>query len=299
MEDSLEWIAKEQGQWSATAGAMKHTYYGIRWLTFGTSIAGALLAALASQAPRDDWRLWLATVGAVVLALGGLLTARFLGPERAARWARARIASEALKRAAYEFAARAAPFDDHTTSKAKLEEQVNAIEKEVDDLLHDVVRAMPGSTPRRPWEPADYVSGRVEKSAAWYEDAADENHRAALSLRRIEILLAVATTALTATIGSVSKEWLNSHTAGFDWAALVAVLTTVSSTVLAHIEASRYDYLASSYRAAARQLRLLVLSKPQQALAPSTEWSQFVSRCEGVIASETGSWVARFGKAAQ
>ncbi|MBW8844312.1 MAG: DUF4231 domain-containing protein [Burkholderiales bacterium] len=278
---------------------MKRTYERTRWLTFGTSIAGALLAALASQATSDDWRAWLAIVGAVVLAFGGLLTARFLGPDRASRWARARVASEALKRAAFEFSVQASPFDDHVSRKAKLQERVGAIEKEVDDLLSEVVAATPGSTPRTPWSPDDYVSGRVEKSADWYERAASESQRAARSLRRVELAMAVVTTVLTATIGAVSKEWLVAHLAGFDWAALVAVLTTISGTVLAHIEASRYDYLVSSYRAAARQLRLFTLSKPQQVAAPSSDWSDFVASCEGVIASETGSWVARFGRAAQ
>jgi hypothetical protein len=296
MQNSLEWIANEQGQWSATAGAMKGTYEKVRWLTFGTSIAGALLAALASQAPSDDWRRGLAIVGAVALAIGGLLAARFLGPERAARWARARMASEALKRAAYEFAALAAPFDEPATRDARLREQVDAIEKDVDDLLNEVAPTQRGSTPAQQWEPADYVSGRVEKAASYYEKSADNNQQTACSLRRVELVLALVTTVLTATGSAVSKEWLKAHIAGFDWAALIAVLTTVSGTVLAHIEASRYDYLVSSYRAAARLLRRAISSAPSKAVSPSTEWSEFVAHCEGIIANETGSWVARFSK---
>lgn len=299
MQESLEWIANEQGQWSATAGSMKRAYERVRWITFGTSITGAFLAALASQAPSQDWRVWLAIAGAVTLAIGGVLTAHFLGPDRASRWARARVVSEALKRTAYEFAVQAAPFDDPTTRKEKLQERVTNIQKDANDLLSDLAPPQPGSTPREPWEPEDYVSGRVEKAAGWYDDAANENQRAVQWLRRIELVLAVITAVVTATIGAVTKDWLKAHFAGFDWAALVAVLTTVSGTVLAHIEASRYDYLVSGYRAAARQLRQAMLSKPEAATSRSLEWSEFVARCEGIIASETGSWVARLGKPTQ
>lgn len=299
MQALLEWIAKEQGQWSATAGTLKNTYEKMRWLTFGTSIAGALLAALASQQTNEDYRRWLAILGAVALACGGLLTARFLGPERALRWVRARSASEALKRAAYQFATQAAPYDDPSTREAKLREQVEAIEKDVDDLLDEVAPAQRGRTPDKPWTPADYVAGRVEKAAQWYEESATQNQRSARRLRGIELFLALVTTVLAATVGAVSKEWLKAHTAGFDWAALIAVLTTVSGTVLAHIEALRYDYLVSSYRAAARQLRQALVAVPPQAVAPSPTWSEFVARCEGIIANETGSWVARFSKPAK
>jgi hypothetical protein len=299
MQALLEWITKEQGQWSATAGSLKSTYEKMRWLTFGTSIAGALLAALASQQTNEDYRRWLAILGAVALAVGGMLTARFLGPERALRWVRARSASEALKSVAYQFATQAAPYDDPSTREAKLCEQVGAVEKDVDDLLRDLTLAKRGSTPGKPLAPADYVAERVQAAVQWYEEKATQNQQSARRLRGFELLLALATTMLAATVGAVSKEWLKVHTAGFDWAALIAVLTTVSGAVLAHIEAMRYDYLVSSYRAAARQLRRALAAVPLRAVTPSPAWSEFVARCEGIIATESGSWVARFSKPAK
>jgi hypothetical protein len=78
--------------------------------------------------------------------------------------------------------------------------------------------------------------------------------------------------------------------------ALTAVLTTISGAILAHIEASRYDYLIMTYRGAARRLRNELSAVPAPAALPSPEWSAFVERCESIIAQENGSWIAKFGK---
>ncbi|HTF01150.1 MAG TPA: hypothetical protein VK621_21265, partial [Bradyrhizobium sp.] len=45
----------------------------------------------------------------------------------------------------------------------------------------------------------------------------------------------------------------------FDFAAFTAVLTTVAGAVLAHVEASRFDFLVTTYLATARGLRTGVI----------------------------------------
>lgn len=295
MEQLLAWIAQSQGRWSATAGALKKTYDGARKLTFILSILGALAAAVASQQQDEALRRALAIAGATMLAIGGLVTARFLAPNKAVRWVRARAASEALKRAAYTFSAQAAPYDDAATRESALRTEVQKIEADVDDLLDIQTPGQRGSTPDGAFAASDYVGQRVEKAATWYEASAGKHQSAAKRLRVAELLLALGTTVLTALIGAVSKEWLQGQT-GFDWAVLIAVLTTVSGVVLAHIEASRFDYLVTSYRAAARRLRYELVGAPTAVVVPSPEWSAFVARCEDIIADETGSWAARFSK---
>jgi hypothetical protein len=79
----------------------------------------------------------------------------------------------------------------------------------------------------------------------------------------------------------------------FDIAALTAVLTTVASAVLAHVEASRFDYLATSYLATARRLEDQ-LPSDIQVIAEPDRWSDFVNACENIIATENASWMAKW-----
>lgn len=70
------------------------------------------------------------------------------------------------------------------------------------------------------------------------------------------------------------------------------MLTTIASSVLAHIEASRLDYLATSYMAAARRLEDLLSGE-------HGEWSDFVNACENIIATENASWMAKWTKSTE
>src|SRR6476661_2845770 len=94
--------ADRQALWSTTAGTLKRRVETARWLTFGFSILGALLAAIASQL-NDPPRLYFAIAGAVVLAVVSFVTSRLLGSTQITSWLRARTASEALKREAYRY----------------------------------------------------------------------------------------------------------------------------------------------------------------------------------------------------
>jgi hypothetical protein len=80
----------------------------------------------------------------------------------------------------------------------------------------------------------------------------------------------------------------------FDLAALTAVLTTLGALVLARIEALRYDFLVSTFRATARRLEDALSDVKALPPAPSPEWSAFVERCKSIIAAENSSWAARW-----
>jgi len=82
----------------------------------------------------------------------------------------------------------------------------------------------------------------------------------------------------------------------FDFVALTAVLTTVSGAILAFVEASRYDFIVSTYRATPQRLRDEETSTPSGATPPSPEWSSFVDRCERILQEQNNSWVAKFGR---
>ena len=72
-----------------------------------------------------------------------------------------------------------------------------------------------------------------------------------------------------------------------DAAAFTAVLTTLAGAVLAHVEASRYDFLVMTYRATARRLQDRLDGSQQP-------WSDFVNDCENILATENTSWIAKW-----
>jgi conflict system pore-forming effector with SLATT domain/uncharacterized protein DUF4231 len=260
------------------------------------SILGALLAAIASQL-NDPPRLYFAIAGAVLLAVVSFVTSRLLGSTQITSWLRARTASEALKREAYRYAASAKPYDDPLSRDAALNAEREKIERDVDDLLASAVtRVGLGSAPRDQLSREGYVTRRVRNQIKdFYSPRANANKRIATSLRWAEFSLALAATIITAIVGVAGKSLLFGHE--FDFVALTAVLTTIAAAILAHMEASRSDFLVMVYRATARRLSAELSKADNVDALSSDDWSDFVNRCETIIAEENTSWAAKWTKA--
>ena len=145
--------------------------------------------------------------------------------------------AEGLKSAAYKFAARAAPYNDPDAAKAArlLDDERQKIERDGDDLLPRMVKAKDaGSVPRQLLSPDEYVAKRVQwQIQEFYRPGANEYRAQASRLRRVEFVLALAATLITAIASVTGKTALISGVT-FDIAALTAVLTTIASSVLAH-----------------------------------------------------------------
>jgi len=67
---------------------------------------------------------------------------------------------------------------------------------------------------------------------------------------------------------------------------------------MAYIEASKFDFLVTAYRATALRQSDLKLTLVVPVDAGSSEWAKFVAQCERHIATEDGSWTLRIGKGA-
>jgi len=307
MEAQLEALAVKQGTWSKTANRLKSDLQGARRIALALSIIGALLAVIATQATEvAGWfaangaqpgqlRLWLASTSAVCFAIVTLLKARELGAEGATAWVRARAAAEALKREAYTYAAQCCPYDDVATRGTLLRKAVQQIEAGVDDLVVEQIQTPAGSTPVEILAPGDYVERRVKRQIeTFFEPRAATLQRTGRRLRRVEFMLALATSCITA-LGGVMEKGAGAH---FDIVSLTAFFTALSGAVVAHIEASRYEFIVASYRATARRLRDALLDLPADVVAPSPAWSAFVNECEAILSEENSSWVAKIGRRA-
>lgn len=251
---ALDNVADAQANWSTTANRLKSSTVIARNTAFGLSIGGALLTAIASQLQDGNTRLGFAVAGAILLGCVSFLSMRLLNAERIGQWTRARSAAEALKREAFKFAASASPYADPATRDQLLRGEQAQIEGDVDDLLHVQRKAeTPGSCPRTTFSRQEYIDKRVMGQArGFYEPKAEEFRKRAARLRVAEFVFSLCAAVITAVVGVASKYPFG---IAFDATALTAVLTTVAGLILAHIEASRYDALVTTYRAAARRLR--------------------------------------------
>jgi hypothetical protein len=293
----LDTIADHQAGWSVTANNLKAHLDRARRAIFGFSVLGALLAAIASQwttpagtiaSTWRDPRTWIALCGALSLAAATFFTQRLLGKEHVTAWVRSRAISEALKREAYKYAAGASPYDQ-ADRDAKLDSERQKIEEDGDDLLADYIgNAGSGSVPREMLSHGEYMARRVDGQIAWFRKTGEKHQHTAKLLRRIEFWLALAATLITA-IASVTGKHTAVYGYAFDIAALTAVLTTVAGAVLAHVEASRFDYLVAAYFSTANRLENL---KP----AASGNWNDFVGNCEVILATENTAWMAKWTK---
>ncbi|UVK50942.1 DUF4231 domain-containing protein [Mesorhizobium sp. AR02] len=291
-----------QSTWSRTANRLKQTIDRTRWIALALSAVAALLAAVASQiqAPQppaqDHLRLSLAVGSAVLLGVVSFLSARLLGGTQVAAWTRIRAASEALKREIYKYAASAAPYDDPAQAKVRFNAEQEEIANDIDDLIGLLEREEgPGSASTAPFQsPDEYVEKRVHSQIKWYNDGAATYGGLAKTLRWIEFTLSLVAAIVTAAVGVAGKT--NFIGFSFDFVALTAVLTTIGGAILAHIEASRYDFLVATYRAAARRLGHELNQALSAFAMPSSDWSSFVERCETILSIENSSWIAKFGK---
>lgn len=202
---------------------------------------------------------------------------------------RARAISEALKREAYKYAAGASPYDQVADRDAKLESERQKIEEDGDDLLADYIRNEGGgSVPRGMLSHDQYIARRVDGQIKYYRKTGETLRHNSKRLRRIEFWLALAATLITA-IASVTGKHTVVYGYIFDLAALTAVLTTIAGAVLAHLEASRFDYLVTAYFSTANRLENLKT-------APGANWNDFVENCEAVLATENTAWIAKWTK---
>jgi len=279
----LELVADRQAMWSATANSLRSKVDFARKASFFLAIAGALVASLASaQAADGPVRTSLISVGAVLLAITGIIGSRVLTSESIRQQIRARAASEALKREAFLFAAAAGDYADRATSKEKLNAAMERIDGEVADLtLFQKPAKSKGTSPRSELSFTDYLKSRVDVQLAFYDNRSRKYSDRSKLLHIAEFSLAFLAAILTALAGALGK-------GSFDIAAIVGVLTTCAASVMAHLQASRYDDLIVSYRAAARKLANLKATTDESTATVGA----FAKTAEEILAAETNSWQA-------
>jgi hypothetical protein len=247
------------------------------------AVAGALLVTLATQVGLETLvgRL-LSAAGGVGLAAVPVIQGARLSRDRLDLWTRTRLASERIKSECHLFLVGAAPYDasDRAAVLGRRTEHVLddvadvADELDADDGDDRTVPAIDGVE--------SYLALRVHEQVGFFDRGAARQRRMLSRFRAVEFGLSIGGAAL----GGVAAA---TGIAGVGvW---VAVVTTVSGAVAAHVAANRYQFLVLSYRAAARRLRSLERAW-RAGSTPPADPAALVRDCEEVIARQNDSWMA-------
>src|SRR3954463_8430639 len=107
----LDLVWRSHRQWSLAADAARARLDRWRLWNLLLLVLGALAGAVAAQTwLAKGAAMGCAIVAAGVLAVAGFIQTNALNADQAARWTRARAASEALKAETYRFLIRVAPY---------------------------------------------------------------------------------------------------------------------------------------------------------------------------------------------
>jgi hypothetical protein len=288
---ALEYIWGQYRVWSATSRAYKSRLSYWRRVVLTLSLAGAVVGTLSSQQAVPWASLWgplpkaLGLLSAALLGLAAYFSKEVLSPDREARWIRARATAEAFKREAYLLLAQAPPYDGAITpaSLQRARDMAAAVQDlEPEPLSEEKKREQ---LPAAALAVDEYIRDRVkEQMNGFYVPKAEENRRKARRIKNWSLGLGAVAVAL----GFLGALWVGVP-------AFVAVITTITTALAAHLYAGRYQYLVVSYLATARKLEEL-LTTWEMSGQTDAERGQFILHCEEAFAAENSAWMAEWTK---
>ena len=280
--------------WAKTSRILKNGLAKIRKRVLGLTLAGAVLGALAQQAP--DIIAWmqpvLGALAGLLLTLAGLLARQLVTPEKRENQIRARSAAEALKASVYLYVTETPPYDVPEAHKL-LWDKTDALSKKVQDIGSEILTDAEREKrlPAFPMSVEAYVEDRVKDQIKYYREKAVEHGRAVEWGKRAALGFAVAAALLGALAGL--SPLVSDLALASGW---IPVVGAFSGAVAAYLYAERHEYLEISYRSTDR--RLTRLSKRWGSLhseRSDVQAQQALSQaCEAAISVENQAWMAEF-----
>ena len=290
--------------WAARARSIRASLDRWRLQVLCLTVAGAVLATLASQLPTSFGAIGgmdvagraLSGASAAVMALAAFAGRSVLDPSTERQWLRARALGESCKSECYRFATRVPPYDADDAGPRLLEklQQLLAAGADVPAVAIGDQDATKGLPPY-PLPVADYIAQRIRDQVdGYYRPKAAENERKAeLCTRWVQGLNAGA-----AVLGAIGAIW-----GGGAVEAWVAVVGTITAAIGAFALGQRFQRLAATYHVTADRLAIRLalweVSKAAQ-LHPEAENPDedraLVLDAESIMAAENEAWLAEFLK---
>jgi len=293
----------DQAVWSEAANQLGTDLSQWRFRAAVAGVVGAVCETLAgSLANVAAAPLWLgagvALLGAVILALVPYIAKTRVSKDQARQWVRARAASEALKSEIYRFLVGAPPYgENHDANQFNTKRE--EILKRVTDLNEKAAQVDPPHRDRPLSLTYDgYLKERLDGQIdGYYLPQGRANALKSRQIHQLEFglgVLAVIMGALVSAGPAVGLPWL----AGLGgW---VAVVTTASAAVTAHLASARYDQNAITYFGTANQLRLRRDNWNADALRMQPDhFQKFADDVESIIAAQNTAWLLDWTKEEQ
>jgi SMODS and SLOG-associating 2TM effector domain 1/SMODS and SLOG-associating 2TM effector domain 3 len=285
--------------WAARARTIRAELDRWRLFVLRLTVAGALLATIASQLPA-----WFGSTDGVVLAarvLSALSAAAMamaaysgrsvLDPATERQWLRARALAESSRSECYRFATSVPPYNGEDAGARLLGrlQQLLASGADVPAMEVGEEDAAMG-VPSHPMPVQDYVAQRIRGQIEnFYRPRAAENERnAALYGRWSQALNAAA-----AVLGAVGAIWGGGYLEVW-----VAVVGTVAAAIGTYALGRRFQRLAATYQVTADRLavRLALWEVTTMARSDPSADRSLVLDAEGIMAAENEAWLAEFLK---
>ena len=282
--DALMTVARDQKRWSQTADQLKNSIQAGREQAFALAIVGAVLETAGAQMHNiyAGIAVWLGYTGAAALAVGGVIRQWKLGHEQTQAWVLARSASEALKREMYLFRTSSGPYASGNPDLTLLDRR--------DEVLTKAQPAQKFAAEIRgdlavlgPLDATGYLNTRIEGEKGqinYFNSHADQYAKTQKQFNAAQFGLAI----FAALLGAGLTAW-GKQSSG----AWIAVITTISGAIAAHVLSERYDQLTVTYRATADRLTGAVARWKASA---NDTLSALVETCEAVLLQENQGWIA-------
>jgi hypothetical protein len=275
-----------QRRWSAAAHRAGASIDRWRVVNLALLLLGSVLGALATQ---DQWfpdptTTALGLVGAVALALAGIVQTRLLTADKVRAHVVARATSEALKGLVHQYLAAVPPFTGADRDGALLAKFGELDERARGQAGLIVGVPADGKSLPRIQGIVDYVRERAEGQRDWHAAKAVTRKRLADRWRAAE-LAATAVAAVLAAAGGVLD--------GGHLSTWVAVATTAGTAFAAHLAAKQHVAIADSYATTSADLDALLRGYDAR-LATPDEAAAFVAKVESVLAAQNNAWVGLF-----
>jgi hypothetical protein len=274
-----------QSVWSQAANRLKTRIDRLRAAMLALAVASAVLTTLAAQVAsvtRPGGKV-LAVLAGVAVGLVPVVRSR-LGRDAVSRWTRARAVSEELKAEVYQYLADVGPYRGDAGAVALLE-HARTVQDQARDLLPDTADIQPVVRDVPPvHDVATYVEHRVDPQVRWYRGRSVSLRQRLARARRTELALGLVGVLLAAVAAAGSEAF----------AAWVAVVTTLTAALTAHVAASRWEYQLVEYLRTAAELERMRDEWTAGLVLDGVGADRFVERCEHVVSIQNDGWMAKW-----
>jgi len=281
--EQLAWAWARQRIWSQSANQLKQRLDRARRTALLLAITTAVLAVAANQIGGVSMPVGrtLSVMAAITAGVATLLQRR-ASTQRIRAWTRARSAAEGLKTEIYSYLAGGTTYAGADRDQRLGIETHNIVEA-VSDLERHTLNVQPDSRPIPAVRDTDtYIALRIDDQIHnYYRKKAAIYETRVVRLRTVGDLLGVIAIVLAAGAAAFQVDSL---------AAWVPVVTTIGTSLTAHIAAARYDHMVIEFLRTAQRLEYL---RDQYVNTP-TNGASFIDACEDAISIENQGWMARW-----